>query len=235
MADVFPVAARRRPGLRAAPGRGADAGRDRLLVRALLTLAPRGPTGPGAGGSLCFAAGLLLIAVAFISPLGHLDEELVLAHMAPAPADRRHRRAADRARADRPAAAAAAREPLARAGCATSATRWSRCRSGPSTSTSGTSPCSTRRRLSTARVHALQHACFIGFGVLMWMPLVGPLPKPTWFGIPAKIGYLIGVRFTGSGARQRPHVVGHGPLSRLRRRARRAGTSRRSPTRASPA
>jgi cytochrome c oxidase assembly factor CtaG len=46
-------------------------------------------------------------------------------------------------------------------------------------------------------LHALQHACFIGFGVLMWMPLVGPLPQPKWFGIPAKIGYLIGVRFAG--------------------------------------
>jgi cytochrome c oxidase assembly factor CtaG len=29
------------------------------------------------------------------------------------------------------------------------------------------------------------------------MPLVGPLPQPNWFGIPAKIGYLIGVRFVG--------------------------------------
>ena len=31
--------------------------------------------------AICFAAGLLLIAVAFLSPLGHLDTELVLAHM----------------------------------------------------------------------------------------------------------------------------------------------------------
>ena len=46
-------------------------------------------------------------------------------------------------------------------------------------------------------IHALQHACFIGFGVLMWMPLVGPLPQPNWFKIPAKLGYLIGVRFVG--------------------------------------
>jgi cytochrome c oxidase assembly factor CtaG len=38
---------------------------------------------------------------------------------------------------------------------------------------------------------------FIGFGVLMWMPLVGPLPQPKWFGLPAKLGYVIAVRFTG--------------------------------------
>ena len=31
--------------------------------------------------TLCFAGGLLLIAVAFLSPLAHLDSELVLAHM----------------------------------------------------------------------------------------------------------------------------------------------------------
>jgi putative membrane protein len=31
--------------------------------------------------TICFAVGLLLIATAFLSPLGHLDGELVLAHM----------------------------------------------------------------------------------------------------------------------------------------------------------
>jgi putative membrane protein len=46
-------------------------------------------------------------------------------------------------------------------------------------------------------LHALQHSCFIGLGVLMWMPLVGPLPQPKWFGLPAKLGYVIAVRFTG--------------------------------------
>src|SRR5205085_2509834 len=47
-------------------------------------------------------------------------------------------------------------------------------------------------------IHALEHSCFIAFGVLMWMPLFGPLPMPRWFGIPAKIGYLIAVRFAGT-------------------------------------
>src|SRR3954451_24652466 len=31
-------------------------------------------------------------------------------------------------------------------------------------------------------VHALQHACFVVFGANMWMALLGPLPKPQWFG-----------------------------------------------------
>jgi cytochrome c oxidase assembly factor CtaG len=46
-------------------------------------------------------------------------------------------------------------------------------------------------------LHALEHACFIAFGILMWMPLFGPLPKPAWFGIGAKFGYVIGVRVVG--------------------------------------
>jgi putative membrane protein len=47
-------------------------------------------------------------------------------------------------------------------------------------------------------LHALQHTCFIGFGVLMWMPLFGPLPQPAWFGNLAKLGYIIAVRLAGA-------------------------------------
>jgi putative membrane protein len=52
--------------------------------------------------------------------------------------------------------------------------------------------------LAHSGVHALEHACFIGFGILMWMPLVGPLPVPSWFGLPAKLGYVVAVRFAGA-------------------------------------
>ena len=48
-------------------------------------------------------------------------------------------------------------------------------------------------------VHALQHACFITFGILMWMPVVGPLPVPSWFGGGAKVGYTIVARLAGAG------------------------------------
>lgn len=47
-------------------------------------------------------------------------------------------------------------------------------------------------------MHALQHACFIGFGVNMWMALLGPLPKPAWFGNAAQLGYIVAVRLTGA-------------------------------------
>lgn len=48
-----------------------------------------------------------------------------------------------------------------------------------------------------APVHALEHATFIVFGCLMWMPVFGPLPKPTWFTAGWKVLYVIVVRFSG--------------------------------------
>src|SRR4051794_11269963 len=47
-------------------------------------------------------------------------------------------------------------------------------------------------------VHALQHACFVFFGANMWMPLFGPLPKPTWFGTFPKLAYIVAVRLCGA-------------------------------------
>lgn len=47
-------------------------------------------------------------------------------------------------------------------------------------------------------LHSLQHACFFLFGLNMWLALIGPLPKPAWFGNFARLVYVIGVRFTGA-------------------------------------
>jgi len=47
-------------------------------------------------------------------------------------------------------------------------------------------------------IHALQHMCFIVFGANMWMALLGPLPKPAWFGNLARLVYVIAVRMTGA-------------------------------------
>jgi putative membrane protein len=47
-------------------------------------------------------------------------------------------------------------------------------------------------------LHALEHAMFLALGINMWMPLVGPLPTPSWFGNLAKLGYIVAVRLTGS-------------------------------------
>ncbi|MDE3069419.1 MAG: cytochrome c oxidase assembly protein [Acidobacteriota bacterium] len=52
--------------------------------------------------------------------------------------------------------------------------------------------------LHSTPVHALEHLCFIGFGVNMWMCLFGPLPMPRWFGNAGKLGYILAVRLTGT-------------------------------------
>jgi putative membrane protein len=49
-----------------------------------------------------------------------------------------------------------------------------------------------------AGLHAFQHMSFVLFGANMWMALLGPLPKPAWFGNLAKLVYIIAVRLTGA-------------------------------------
>jgi cytochrome c oxidase assembly factor CtaG len=38
----------------------------------------------------------------------------------------------------------------------------------------------------------------VGFGIAMWMALLGPLPKPNWFGNGARLVYVLVVRFGGA-------------------------------------
>lgn len=47
-------------------------------------------------------------------------------------------------------------------------------------------------------VHALEHACLLWFGTLLWLALIGPLPKPAWFAGWGQIGYVVLVRVTGA-------------------------------------
>jgi putative membrane protein len=47
-------------------------------------------------------------------------------------------------------------------------------------------------------LHGLQHACFLAFGIAVWMPLFGPLPKPAWFSNAARLIYIIIVRLAGT-------------------------------------
>jgi len=145
----------------------------------------------------CFAAAIVLITAGLASPLAHMGEELLLAHMiqhlvvgdlaallmvlgltGPLLQPLLAIRAIDRLRVlTHPLVAF----PL----WAASLYLWH-------------IPALYQGALASEPLHALQHACFLGFGVLMWMPLVGPLPKPDWFGIPAKIGYVVAVRLAGT-------------------------------------
>jgi putative membrane protein len=40
-------------------------------------------------------------------------------------------------------------------------------------------------------VHVIEHACFFFFGANLWLALLGPLPKPAWFGNGARLAYLL--------------------------------------------
>lgn len=145
---------------------------------------------------VCFTSGLALIAIAFISPLGRIDDELVFAHMI------QHLLMGDLGAL---LIVLGLTGPLLQPLLANRWLRWMRHLAHPLVALPLWAidlyvwhvPVLYQAATDHSGLHALQHSCFIGFGVLMWMPLVGPLPQPNWFGVPAKIGYLIGVRFAG--------------------------------------
>jgi cytochrome c oxidase assembly factor CtaG len=47
-------------------------------------------------------------------------------------------------------------------------------------------------------VHALQHLCFFSAGLAFWMSLLGPLPKPAWFNGGAAAGFVVAIRLVGA-------------------------------------
>jgi putative membrane protein len=136
----------------------------------------------------CFAAGIALIAAAFVSPLAHLGEELVLAHMI------QHLVLADiAALLIVLGLTRSILQPLLQVGLidkmraltlpAIAVTLW------VANLYIWHIPALYEEAVRNDAVHALQHACFIGFGVLVWMPVVGPLPVPAWFGGGAQVVY----------------------------------------------
>jgi putative membrane protein len=47
-------------------------------------------------------------------------------------------------------------------------------------------------------VHGLEHGTFLVFGIAVWMALLGPLPKPAWFSNSARLIYIVAVRLVGT-------------------------------------
>ena len=84
-------------------------------------------------------------------------------------------------------------------------------------------------------VHALQHVLFLALGMNMWMALLGPLPKPAWFGNAARLVYIIAVRLTAGGARATSSSSAAARSTTSTRRASAHGTSRPAATRSRPA
>jgi putative membrane protein len=47
-------------------------------------------------------------------------------------------------------------------------------------------------------IHVAEHACFFAGGTILWLALLGPLPKPAWFGTGARLGYVLVVRIAAT-------------------------------------
>ncbi len=163
---------------------------------------------------LCFGGGLLTISIALFSPIGHIADELVIAHMV------EHLLIGDIATLllvlgltrsllqpilairffnrlqvlTHPAVAF----PL----WALNFYLWH-------------VPAIYDAAYGTAPIHALEHTTFIFFGCLMWMPIFGPLPKPRL--VQRRLeGRLRDRRaFCRRDPRQRADVVGDGALPDL--------------------
>ena len=47
-------------------------------------------------------------------------------------------------------------------------------------------------------LHALEHASYLWSGTLLWIALLGPLPKPAWFSNWGRLAYVVLIRFAGA-------------------------------------
>jgi len=167
-----------------------------LYAKRSITLAERGRPLP-LWRQLCFAGGLLMIAVALVSPVGHIGEELVIAHMV------EHLMLGDLATL---LLVLGLTGPLLQPILAIRFFDRLRILAHPLVAFPLWAlnfyfwhiPALYDAAYGGAFVHVLEHTSFIFFGCLMWMPIFGPLPKPSWFNAAWKVGYVIAVRFAGA-------------------------------------
>ena len=167
-----------------------------LYAKRASTLAARGKPVP-LWRQVCFASGLLTIVAALISPVGHIAEELVIAHMV------EHLLLGDLASL---LLVLGLTGPLLQPVLALPVLGRLRVLAHPAVALPLWAlnfylwhvPALYDAAYGGAPVHALEHTTFIFFGCLMWMPVFGLLPKPQWFTAAWKVGYVIAVRFAGA-------------------------------------
>jgi cytochrome c oxidase assembly factor CtaG len=161
-----------------------------FYARRVLTLRDRGTPVPGWRIAL-FALGILVLLIAFVSPVHALGERMFSFHML------QHVLLGDLA-------------PLALLGGLTGpilrpALRWLyrfRFLANPLVALPVWAvnlyvwhlPFLYDAALRHDSVHALEHLCFFTGGLIMWLPVVETLPAPEWFGTGAKLGYIAIVR-----------------------------------------
>jgi putative membrane protein len=167
-----------------------------LYAKRSITLAERGRPLP-LWRQLCFAGGLLIIAIALVSPVAHIGEELVIAHMV------EHLMLGDLATL---LLVLGLTGPLLQPILAIRIFDRLRILAHPLVAFPLWAlnfyfwhiPALYDAAYGGAVVHVVEHTSFIFFGCLMWMPIFGPLPKPSWFNAAWKVGYVIAVRFAGA-------------------------------------
>jgi cytochrome c oxidase assembly factor CtaG len=145
----------------------------------------------------CWYGGLALMVATLVSPLAHLSDELFFAHMV------EHLLLADLGAL---LLVLGLTGPLLQPVLGAPGLRWLRFMAHPIVAISLWTanfyvwhlPALYQGAVEHDAVHALQHLLFVAFGIGMWMALLGPLPKPAWFGNGAKIGYIIAVRLIQS-------------------------------------
>jgi putative membrane protein len=166
-----------------------------LYAKRATTLADRGRPVP-VWRQLCFAAGLLTVSVALFSPIGHLSDELVMAHMV------EHLMLGDIGAL---LLVLGMTGPLLQPLLGLPVLKHLRVLVNPLVAFPLWAidlffwhvPALYDAAYGGAAIHALEHTLFIFCGCLMWMALLGPLPRPAWFTNGWKLGYAIAVRFTG--------------------------------------
>lgn len=146
---------------------------------------------------LCFAAGIALILAAELTPIGRLSEELLSVHMV------QHMMIGDLAAL---LIALGLTGPLLQPLLAARGMRQLRWLAYPLVAVplwvlvfyAWHLPVLYQAALDSDAVHALEHVMMLGAGLVAWVGLLGPLPRPAWFGSLAGLGYVIAIRLAGA-------------------------------------
>lgn len=166
-------------------------------ARRAVTLAEDGRAVP-TWRMLSFAAGIMVLAIALISPLEGLSDELVAWHMV------QHLLVLDVAAL---LVVLGLTGPMLQPVLAIRWLRWMRALAHPTVSfviwaavlyiwhIPALYQAST---FDSELLHAVEHGSFFFAGLGIWLSLLGPLPKPEWFGNGAKVAYVIAVRLAGT-------------------------------------
>ena len=143
----------------------------------------------------CFYLGLLLVGVSIVVLAGptrrlfaaHAVDDLLIGDLAPLLLVLGLTRAV----------LAPLRRVPGAAGLAGCARRFRRSCCGLPAFTSGICRASTRRPFDHGTLHTLEYLTSLAAGIVMWMCLIGPVRRPQWFGLGAKLLYVVGVRVAG--------------------------------------